>query len=103
MNPNKALWEKRRLHTHCGEHARERRGTGQEHRRHEGTQGVGSRLRRRQPQRRLPSATLGADVLGIDIATNLVAAGSARAKAAGLANCTFQEGDALQSRGAERR
>ena len=42
----------------------------------------------------LPSATLGADVLGIDIATNLVAAGSARAKAAGLANCTFQEGDA---------
>lgn len=42
----------------------------------------------------LPAAQLGADVLGVDIASNLVAAGNARAKAAGLSNCRFQEGDA---------
>ena len=42
----------------------------------------------------IPAAKLGATVLGVDIARNLVAAGNARAKAEGLANCTFQEGDA---------
>ncbi len=42
----------------------------------------------------LPAARLGADVLGVDIARNLVAAASARAKAEGLTNCTFREGDA---------
>ncbi|HEY1460785.1 MAG TPA: class I SAM-dependent methyltransferase [Casimicrobiaceae bacterium] len=42
----------------------------------------------------LPAARLGADVLGVDIARNLVAAGNAHAKAQGLSNCTFQEGDA---------
>jgi SAM-dependent methyltransferase len=42
----------------------------------------------------LPAARLGADVLGVDIASNLVAAGNARAQAEGLTNCTFQEGDA---------
>jgi SAM-dependent methyltransferase len=42
----------------------------------------------------LPAARLGADVLGVDIAANLVAAGNARAQALGLANCRFQEGDA---------
>jgi SAM-dependent methyltransferase len=42
----------------------------------------------------LPAARLGADVLGVDIASNLVAAGNARAKAAGLDNLRFQEGDA---------
>jgi SAM-dependent methyltransferase len=42
----------------------------------------------------LPAAKLGADVLGVDIARNLVAAGSKRAAAQGLANCRFQEGDA---------
>ena len=42
----------------------------------------------------LPAASLGADVLGVDIARNLVAAGNARAKAHGLTNCTFREGDA---------
>jgi ubiquinone/menaquinone biosynthesis C-methylase UbiE len=41
----------------------------------------------------IPEAQLGADVLGVDIARNLVAAGNLRAKAAGLDNCTFQEGD----------
>src|SRR5438045_4563185 len=42
----------------------------------------------------LPEAQLGADVLGVDIASNLVAAGNARAEALRLTNCTFQEGDA---------
>lgn len=42
----------------------------------------------------LPAARLGADVLGVDIASNLVAAGNARAKEAGLNNLRFQEGDA---------
>ena len=42
----------------------------------------------------VPAARLGADVLGIDIAENLVAAGNARAQAAGLANLRFEQGDA---------
>jgi ubiquinone/menaquinone biosynthesis C-methylase UbiE len=42
----------------------------------------------------IPEAKRGADVLGVDIARNLVEAGNRRAKAAGLKNCTFQEGDA---------
>ena len=42
----------------------------------------------------IPAAKLGADVLGVDIASNLVAAGNKRARELGLANCRFQEGDA---------
>ena len=42
----------------------------------------------------IPMAKLGANVLGVDIASNLVEAGNKRAKAEGLANCEFQEGDA---------
>jgi SAM-dependent methyltransferase len=42
----------------------------------------------------LPAARLGADVLGVDIASNLVAAGNERAQRAGLTNLRFQEGDA---------
>jgi ubiquinone/menaquinone biosynthesis C-methylase UbiE len=42
----------------------------------------------------IPEAKLGAQVLGVDIARNLVEAGNNRAKAEGLTNCTFQEGDA---------
>ena len=42
----------------------------------------------------LPEARLGANVLGVDIAANLVAAGNRRAEAEGLTNCRFQEGDA---------
>ena len=42
----------------------------------------------------LPSARLGADVLGVDIARNLVEAGNKRVAQEGLANCRFQEGDA---------
>jgi len=42
----------------------------------------------------VPAAQLGANVLGVDIASNLVAAGNARARDLGLDNLTFQEGDA---------
>ena len=42
----------------------------------------------------LPEARLGANVLGVDIAANLVEAGNRRAREAGLTNCRFQEGDA---------
>jgi ubiquinone/menaquinone biosynthesis C-methylase UbiE len=42
----------------------------------------------------IPEAELGANVLGVDIATNLVEAGNTRAKEAGLTNIKFQEGDA---------
>jgi ubiquinone/menaquinone biosynthesis C-methylase UbiE len=42
----------------------------------------------------IPAAKLGAEVLGVDIASNLVAAGNQRAEALGLTNCRFQEGDA---------
>ena len=42
----------------------------------------------------IPSARLGAKVLGVDIAQNLVAAGNRRAKSENLSNISFQEGDA---------
>jgi ubiquinone/menaquinone biosynthesis C-methylase UbiE len=42
----------------------------------------------------MPAAKAGATVLGVDIASNLVAAGNARAQKAGLTNISFQEGDA---------
>jgi len=42
----------------------------------------------------IPEAKLGADVLGVDIASNLVAAGNRRASELGLTNIRFQEGDA---------
>ena len=42
----------------------------------------------------LPEARLGANVLGVDIASNLVEAGNKRVNEEGLTNCRFQEGDA---------
>ena len=42
----------------------------------------------------LPAARFGAEVLGVDIASNLVAAGAARARRAGLHKLHFVEGDA---------
>jgi ubiquinone/menaquinone biosynthesis C-methylase UbiE len=47
----------------------------------------------------VPLARLGADVVGIDIARNLVEAGNKRAAAAGLRNLKFQEGDASNLQG----
>ena len=42
----------------------------------------------------LPAARRGADVLAVDIASNLVAAGNERARRAGLYNLRFEQGDA---------
>ncbi len=92
MNPNKALWEKGDF-TRIAESMRESGetlvrslgiikglkvldlGCG------DGTTGI-------------PAARLGADVLGVDIASNLVEAGNRRAREEELTNCRFQEGDA---------
>src|SRR3954453_6516298 len=49
----------------------------------------------------IPAARLGPDVLGVDIARNLVEAGNRRARKQGLANCRFQEGDASNLRDLE--
>jgi ubiquinone/menaquinone biosynthesis C-methylase UbiE len=42
----------------------------------------------------IPAAKLGAQVLGVDIAGNLVKAGNERIKKEGLVNCAIQQGDA---------
>jgi SAM-dependent methyltransferase len=47
----------------------------------------------------VPLASLGADILGVDIATNLVEAGNRRAAAMGLQRLKFQEGDACNLQG----
>ena len=47
----------------------------------------------------IPLARLGAEVVGIDIARNLVEAGNRRAAEAGLTRLKFQEGDACNLEG----
>ena len=49
----------------------------------------------------LPAANLGAEVLGVDIAANLVQAGNQRAREAGASNIRFVEGDASNLAGIE--
>jgi SAM-dependent methyltransferase len=51
----------------------------------------------------LPAARLGAQVLGVDIASNLVRAGNRRVRDEGVANCRFVEGDAGDLQGIESR
>ena len=92
MNPNKALWEKGDF-TRIAESMRE---SGEALVRKLGiTKGLKVLdLGCGDGTTALPEARLGADVLGVDIATNLVEAGNKRAKEEGLTNCKFQEGDA---------
>ncbi len=47
----------------------------------------------------LPASKLGAEVLGVDVARNLVEAGNRRAKEQGLSNIRFEEGDATNLAG----
>jgi SAM-dependent methyltransferase len=92
MNPNKALWEKGDF-TRIAQSMRE---SGEALVKKIGITG-GLKvldLGCGDGTTALPEAKLGADVLGVDIASNLVAAGNKRAKEQGLANCRFQEGDA---------
>ena len=49
----------------------------------------------------IPAARRGANVTGVDIAENLVAAGQARARAEGITNIDFQQGDASDLAGFE--
>lgn len=97
MKPNKALWEKGDF----TEIAALMRQSGEE---------VVKSLGITPPLRVLdlgcgdgttavPLALLGADVVGIDIASNLVDAGNKRAAVAGLTGLTFQEGDACNLQG----
>src|SRR3989442_14160981 len=92
MNPNKALWEKGDF-TRIAESMRESgealvKGLGI-------TKGLKVLdLGCGDGTTALPEARLGADVLGVDIARNLVEAGNKRAREEGLTNCKFQEGDA---------
>ena len=97
MNPNKALWEKGDF----TEIAALMRQSGES---------VVSSLGVKAPVRVLdlgcgdgttavPMARLGAEVVGIDIAKNLVEAGNKRAAKAGLQRLTFQEGDASNLQG----
>ena len=92
MNPNKALWEKGDF-TRIAESMRE---SGEKLVQKLGvTKGMKVLdLGCGDGTTALPEARLGADVLGVDIAANLVEAGNRRAKDAGLTNCKFQEGDA---------
>lgn len=99
MNANKALWEKGDF-TRIAEAMRqsgtelvERIGVGAGERVLDLGCGDGTTA--------LPAAERGADVLGVDIAANLVAAGNRRAEAAGLTNCRFEEGDASDLAGIE--
>jgi ubiquinone/menaquinone biosynthesis C-methylase UbiE len=92
MNPNKALWEKGDF-TRIAQSMRE---SGEAL-----AQGLGITkglevldLGCGDGTTALPQAKLGARVLGVDIAKNLVEAGNKRAREHGLPNCRFQEGDA---------
>ena len=91
-NPNKALWEKGDF-TKIAETMRE---SGEEFVASLGvTEGLDVLdLGSGDGTTAIPEAQLGANVLGVDIASNLVAAGNARAEELGLANCHFEEGDA---------
>ncbi len=92
MNPNKALWEKGDF-TRIAETMRE---SGEELVASLGVQ-PGTKLLDLgcgDGTTALPAARAGAEVLGVDIAANLVAAGNARAAEAGLENLRFEEGDA---------
>jgi SAM-dependent methyltransferase len=97
VNPNKALWEKGDF-TRIADFMRE------------SGEAIVKSLGVTPPMRALdlgcgdgttalPLASLGADVLGVDISRNLVAAGNRRAAAAGLHRLKFQEGDACNLQG----
>jgi len=96
-NPNKALWEKgdfteiAAFMRHSGEALVESLGMTPPLRALDLGCGDGTTA--------VPLARLGADVVGIDIARNLVEAGNRRAAEAGLTRLKFQEGDACNLEG----
>jgi ubiquinone/menaquinone biosynthesis C-methylase UbiE len=97
MNPNKALWEKGDF-TRIAESMRESGEAVVE------SLGVKPGLKVLDlgcgdGTTAVPAARRGADVLGVDIARNLVDAGNRRAREHGLPNLRFQEGDACDLNG----
>jgi ubiquinone/menaquinone biosynthesis C-methylase UbiE len=92
MNPNKALWEKGDF-TQIAETMRE---SGSALVAQLGiTKGLNIlELGCGDGTTAIPEAKLGANVLGVDIASNLVQAGNDRLEKEGITNCIFQEGDA---------
>jgi ubiquinone/menaquinone biosynthesis C-methylase UbiE len=92
MNPNKALWEK-------GDFTRIAQSMRESGEALVAKLGITKGLRVLDlgcgdGTTALPAARLGAEVLGVDIARNLVEAGNRRCREQGLTNCRFQEGDA---------
>jgi len=92
MNPNKALWEK-------GDFTRIAASMRESGEALVKQLGITPRLKMLDlgcgdGTTAVPAAKLGADVLGVDIANNLVEAGNKRAQELGLTNLRFQEGDA---------
>jgi ubiquinone/menaquinone biosynthesis C-methylase UbiE len=99
INPNKALWEKGDF-TRIADTMRE---SGEEL---VATFGVKKGMKVLDlgcgdGTTAIPEAKLGAFVLGVDIASNLVEAGNARIKNEGLTNISVQEGDATNLRDLE--
>ncbi|MGA0559691.1 class I SAM-dependent methyltransferase [Larkinella sp. VNQ87] len=92
MNPNKALWEKGDF-TRLAETMRESGAVLVE------KIGITEGLKVLDlgcgdGTTAIPAAKAGAEVLGVDIARNLVEAGNKRVQSEGLTTCTFREGDA---------
>src|SRR6202521_519812 len=99
MNPNKVLWEK-------GDFTRIAASMRESGEALVGSLGIKNGLKVLDlgcgdGTTALPAAKLGADVLGVDIARNLVEAGNRRAQEQGLKNLRFQEGDATNLAGLE--
>ncbi|HUJ37025.1 MAG TPA: class I SAM-dependent methyltransferase [Hyphomicrobium sp.] len=97
MNPNKALWEK-------GDFTRIAASMRESGEALVGRLGIKKGLKILDlgcgdGTTALPAAKLGADVLGVDIARNLVEAGNRRAQEQGLTNLRFKEGDATNLAG----
>ena len=97
MNPNKALWEK-------GDFTRIAASMRESGEALVGKLGIKNSFKVLDlgcgdGTTALPAAKLGADVLGVDIARNLVEAGNRRAQEQGLTNLRFQEGDATDLAG----
>lgn len=97
MNPNQALWEKGNFTRiaatmrESGEALVNRIGVSQGMKVLDLGCGDGTTA--------IPAAKTGANVLGVDIARNLVEAGNKRAAEEGLTNVKFQEGDATNLQG----
>src|SRR5215475_1931914 len=99
VNPNKALWEKgdfteiAAFMRHSGDAVVESLGIAPPLRVLDLGCGDGTTA--------IPIARTGVEVMGIDIARNLVEAGNKRAAAAGLSRLKFQEGDACKLEGVD--